>query len=194
MQDVNGKEEDTPLPVKLTARTPFPSSTLSTHSSVCRPSPFGVNRTFSMRLDPAAIVVPSGKVVSAVNSPLIGGFDLLKMRLLPPTSVNLKVSVADRPTATFPKLTDSGVIFSTDECVDLPVSVTTWSPPLLSTSRVAVYSPTFVGEKVTLTNTSALGAMVSPATGAPDVENGAPGSWTLEIFSDDEPSLKKPTP
>ena len=56
--------------------------------------------------------------------------------------------------------------------MDVPVKVTIWSPPLLSTSRVLVYRPIAVGEKVTLTDTSAPGAMVSPPAGAPEVRKG----------------------
>ena len=91
----------TPYPVNTTVLTPRLSSTLRIHPPVARPMVFGVNRIDSTRLDPAAMVVPSGSVVRAVNSPLSGGFDLENVRLLPPTSVNLNFSVTECPTVTF---------------------------------------------------------------------------------------------
>ena len=53
--------------------------------------------------------------------------------------------------------------------------------------------PTAVGEKVTLTNTSAPPEMVPPADGAPDVSKGASGSSTDEMVNGEDPLLKNPT-
>ena len=91
-----------PLPVKVTACTPLPSLAVITHSVAGAPRGRRRESHLLDRLEPAAMVVPSGRVVSAVNGPLSGGFDLVMVRLLPPTSVNLNVSMADCPTATFP--------------------------------------------------------------------------------------------
>ena len=65
-----------PVPVNWIVRTPWPSSAVMTQPSVVEPTAVGEKVTDSVRVSPGSIVVPSGRVVVAVNGPSTGGFDL----------------------------------------------------------------------------------------------------------------------
>ena len=69
------------------------------------PGAVGENVTVSVSVWPGAIVVPSGRLVVAVNAPPNGGLDFSIVTGVPPVLVIVNVWVAVVPTETVPKST-----------------------------------------------------------------------------------------
>src|SRR6185437_10412135 len=136
------------------------------------------------------IVVPSERVVVALNAPPIGGLDFVIVTFVPPVFVSVNDFEAVPPAATLPYSSASGVIFSTPGLPAEPTSATEDGPTFVSSVSSPLKLPSAVGSKVTCTVTASPAARTLPASGAPVTKNGAPGATTLLIVNGAPPTLR----
>src|ERR1700734_2258334 len=91
-----------PAPLKRTLCSTSLPDPLITQVPSSGPMALGANTTFSVRISPGAIVVPSDSEVAAVKAPPAGGLDFVTVIVVPPVFATVKVVVALAPTATGP--------------------------------------------------------------------------------------------
>src|SRR6185437_16045681 len=179
-----------PVPLNFTSCEPLVSSPFSCQAPLAAPGADGLNATVSVSVSPGAIVVPSERVVVALNAPPIGGLDFVIVTFVPPVFVSVNDFEAVPPAATLPYSSASGVIFSTPGLPAEPTSATDDGPTFVSSVSSPLKSPSAVGSKVTCTVTASPAARTLPASGAPVTKNGAPGAATLLIVNGAPPTLR----
>src|SRR5437763_1535613 len=134
-----------PTPLNVTSCRPVESSPLITQRPLAAPPTVGVNVTFSVSVSPGPIVVPSGRVVVAANSPPLGGLDFVIETFVPPMLLIVKDLVAVLPTATSPNSFFSLVTFRTPGGPALPDTGTLPLPPVVSKPTSSWKLPSAVG-------------------------------------------------
>src|SRR3954469_3544261 len=165
----NGVPPGRPAAVPMTGMScaPWPSSELTTYVLLKLPEPVGARVTSTCAVSSGLRTSPSGSGVFTTNGN-VGGAALVMVTGRLPVLATVSVSVADPPTGTAPKLSDSGVMDSwARPTAPVPVSRTVVSPcgPVTVIDDVSV--PAASGRYVTDAPMDCPGRRTVPIVGSP---------------------------